>query len=114
MIKLDGNIINITQSNTGAIAFNFYGPSYEKYSLKGFVITFLVKKSKKDSDSDAKITKQLGDVIDNTVNVVLYPSDTSIPVGTYWWGLQIKKGDYVNQVASGPFYIKEGVIDSYE
>ncbi len=102
----------MTQKNTGAIQFNMYGPDRTAMDLSEYTLTFMVKKSKKDKDVDAYIAKTLVEVNGNRATFVLMPSDSNIPVGTYWWGCQIQLGDYINQFASGPFYITDGVINN--
>ena len=114
MIKIDGRTIILTQANTGGITFRLWGPDKEHYNLEGYQLTFMVKKSKKDPDTAAVILKVIGDLEEtNEVTFTLRPEDTDIPVGTYWWGLQLKVEEYVNQCASGPFYVTDGVIDGY-
>lgn len=112
MIKVDGRTIIMTQANTGQITFNMYGPDREALDLSAYTLTFMVKKSKRDADSDALIVKEVKDVEGNQAVFLLLPKDSNIPVGTYWWGCQIVQGDYVNQFGSGPFIISDGVINN--
>lgn len=109
MIRIDGKTIIMTQANTGSIQFNMYGPKRLPMDLSPYTLTFIVKKSKKDPDTHAMIVKILNELPDNHATFVLRPNDTRIPVGTYWWGCTINLGDYVNEFASGPFIITDGV-----
>ena len=113
MIKIDGRTIIMTQNNTGSLLFRMYGPDSVEFPLTDYTVTFMVKKSKRDADTDAVIVKVLEELEENEANFILLPEDTNIPVGTYWWGLQIKAEKYVNQCASGPFYVTDGVINDY-
>lgn len=112
MIRVDGRTIILTQANTAALRFNIRDLDRNLVDLDGYIVTFMVKKSKKDPDSAAVITKVLTDVDENVIFTLL-PNETNIPVATYWWGLQVKRDLYVNQCASGPFYITDGVIDEW-
>lgn len=113
MIRVDGRTIIMTQANTASIKFRMYDEDRHVIELEDFTLTFMVKKSKKDADSDALITKVMSGVQADEVTFTLLPDETNIPVGTYWWGLQIKKDLYVNQCASGPFNITDGVINEW-
>ena len=114
MIKIDGRSISIIQANTGSIRFDIYGPDNEPFDLAGYTCTFMVKKSKLDEDSSAIINKFIfADESTTYIEFVLDPNDTNFDVGAYWWGLQIKKNDYVNECYSGPFFIIEGVINEW-
>ena len=110
MIRIDGRTISVTQSNSGSIAFRMYGPDRKAFDLAGFTLIFMVKKSRKDPDSAAIIHKVVAPTEGNIATFDLLPADTRKPIATYWWGVQLVKGEYINEFASGPFYIKDGVF----
>jgi len=111
MIRLDGRTVSIVQGNTGSLKFRMYGPDRTPFNVTGYTFVFMVKKSKKDPDSSALISKIVENTETNEVTVTMLPEDTKIPVATYWWGLQVRRESYVNECASGPFYVKEGVVN---
>lgn len=113
MILLDGRTIRIIQANYGAIAFDFYSPDNLPFDLSSYTVTFMVKQSKTDSDSDAVITKTFEENTGNTIEIELSPEDTNIPVNFYWWSICLtgKENLYKNEALSGRFYIIEGVQD---
>ena len=113
MIRVDGRTIILTQANTAALRFRMYDKDRNAIGLADFTVTFMVKKSKKDEDVDALITKVVSGLQADEVTFTLLPDDTNIPVGTYWCGLQIKKDLYVHQCASGPFNVTDGVINDW-
>lgn len=113
MIKLEGRIISINQNNSGTVSFTFCNTDRKKIDLNGYTTIFKVKHKKNEPDSAAIISKTYSDFPEQTytVKVDLYEQDTAHPVDCYYWAVVLKKGSYVNEAASGPFYIIEGVID---
>lgn len=116
MISLSGRSISIIQHNTGTIVFHFFDTDSEELKLDPYIVTFMVKQKKTDSDLDAIITKTLPYEDGNTVIVDLSVEDTANDVGPYWWSIKLTSENYaaesyVNEVMSGPFFILEGVQD---
>lgn len=111
MIKVQGRVIGITQYNSGTLTFEFYNAAGEPCELGAYTVTFMVKKSKSDTNDKAVIFKEYTDLSGQVLNVNLIPSDTTIDVGYYWWSIQLESGTYKNEVISGQFYIIDGVQD---
>ena len=111
MIKVDGRNIHITQANSGTLSFVFNGPDGGPLDLYDYDITFMVKQSKQDPDSEAFITKFYDEIEDYVLEVNLTKTDTAIPVGYYWWSIVLTNGDFKDEAISGQFYIIDGVQD---
>lgn len=111
MIDIDGRSIRIIQHNSGEITFEFYGPDGNELLLTDYKVTFMVKHSKKDLDSEAIITRVFSQVDGSSITIGLTSQDTDHPVDAYWWSVKLENNTYVNEALSGPFFILEGVQD---
>ena len=88
--------MNIKQGNAPTIKMSLKGD--KNVSLTNLAdttgIIFLVKENKTDADADALITKAKTDMTWDTpslgdLNIPLTSTDTDIPVGNYYYGVQL-------------------------
>jgi hypothetical protein len=111
MISISGRAIRIIQNNTGSITFQFFDVEGKELNLVDYVVTFMIKRKKVDSDEDAIVTASFENIDDYKVTVDLSDKDTSADVGPYWWSVKLTGDNYENEALSGPFFILEGVQD---
>lgn len=102
MLKYNSNtnVMSIVAKDTGDFTVNI-----KNYVLdEGDVVYFTVNTELENPDY--KIQKEITEFVDHTAIIRLTTQDTDIPVGSYWYDIQINAADGRVDTVLGPYRFK--------
>lgn len=112
---MSSNRIDIIKRDDSAFQLTFTDINGDPIDLTGGIVFFTVKKHKIDTDDDALIVKDIEAAdIDNPedgiVILTLSAEETDIPVGDYYFDVQLKTNeDKISSTYAGRFLVAQDI-----